>query len=95
MRTEQKREQSSSAISGSRCNSCPVPLLQCQRGSPMKTPSPDPRPRLLAVARELASQRGWRWLEPVETNCQSRGMSIRIVIREADDAIVQAGYLPR
>lgn len=77
----------------------------------MKTPSPDPRPRLLAVARELASQRGWYWLEPVEislssssasgrlwtieTNCQSRGMNIRIVIREADETIVQAGYLPR
>jgi hypothetical protein len=74
-------------------------------------PSPDPRPRLLQIARADADERGWTWLEPVEvslsssgssgrvwtieTNSQSRGMNIRIVIREADESIVQAGYLPR
>jgi hypothetical protein len=77
----------------------------------VKEPPPDPRPRLLAGARELASQRRWPWLEPVEislsssgtagplwtilTNSQARGMNVRIVIREADESIVQAGYLPR
>jgi hypothetical protein len=66
---------------------------------------------LLTVARELASQRGWPWLEPVEislsssgtagrewtihTNCHARGMNIRVVIRESDGSILQAGYLPR
>jgi hypothetical protein len=31
----------------------------------------------------------------VHTNCQRRGMNIRIVIREADFRVVRAGYLPR
>jgi hypothetical protein len=77
----------------------------------VKGDGPDPRPRLLAVARELASERSWPWIEPVEislsssgtagriwtivTNSQARGMNIRIVIREADESIVHAGYLPR
>jgi hypothetical protein len=77
----------------------------------VKAPAPDPRPRLLAVAREVASQRGWPWLEPVEislsssgttgrvwtihTNSQERGMNVRIVIRESDESVLQAGYLPR
>ncbi len=33
------------------------------------------------------------WL--VHTNCQRRGMNIRIVIREADFRVVRAGFLPR
>jgi hypothetical protein len=77
----------------------------------VKAATPDPRPRLLAVARELASQRRWPWIEPVEiwlsssgtagriwtivTNSQARGMSIRIAIREDDESVVQAGYLAR
>jgi hypothetical protein len=70
----------------------------------------DPRPRLLAVARAAASERGWPWLEPVDvslsavsperlwsirTNAHAVGTSIRILIRESDAAILQAAFLPR
>lgn len=70
-----------------------------------------PRDKLLEVAQKVAAACGWPWLEPVEiapesaapedrtwlvhTNCQRRGMNIRIVIREADFRVVRAGYLPR
>ncbi len=70
-----------------------------------------PRDKLLEVARNVATACGWSWLEPVEislesgapgdrvwlvhTNCQQRGMNIRIAIREKDFSVVRAGFLPR
>jgi len=72
---------------------------------------PDPPPQLIEVARALATARGWPWLEPVDvrltssgaggrvwtirTNGHEVGMNIRVVIRESDRSIVQAGFLPR
>jgi hypothetical protein len=77
----------------------------------MTESNPDPRPRLLEIARGVAAQRGWSWLEPVDirlsssgtagrvwtirTNAHEVGMNVQILIRESDGSIVQAGYLPR
>lgn len=69
----------------------------------------DPRPRLLEAARAHAEERGWPWLEPVDirlssisdrtwtirTNARAVGMNVRILVRESDGAILQAGFLPR
>jgi len=70
-----------------------------------------PTDRLLEIARGVATERGWPWLEPVEieieskhpdgvvwlvrTNCSKRGMNIRISIRERDFSVVSAHFLPR
>lgn len=73
----------------------------------MKQPDPALRLQLLERARIVAAQHGWDWRDPVEftrvnldawqirTNATSRGMNIRIVIRESNFAILEAGYLPR
>jgi hypothetical protein len=67
------------------------------------------RGRLLAIARAVADERGWPWYEPVDvrqksvadrtwevrTNITSFGCNIRIVIRETDSEVVEAGFLPR
>jgi hypothetical protein len=69
------------------------------------------RDRLLTVAQKYAEERGWPWRTPVEaqltrvtpndrqwtvrTNLFAIGMNVRVVIREADLTIVEAGYLPR
>jgi hypothetical protein len=63
------------------------------------------------VARATADARGWPWREPVDissewspagerawtvrTNAASRGLSVRVTIREADLTVLQAGFLPR
>ena len=73
--------------------------------------APAPTERLLEIARGVATERGWPWLDPVEvdlesrspegpvwlvrTNCTKRGMNIRISIRESDFAVVSANFLPR
>lgn len=68
------------------------------------------RDRLIEQARRLASERGWVWNDPVEvdaglqggepvwvirTNVSMLGMNVRVVLRQADLALVEAGYLPR
>jgi hypothetical protein len=69
------------------------------------------RDRLVAVAQKYAEERGWPWRTPVEakltraipnerqwtvrTNLFAIGMNVRVVIREADLTIVEAGYLAR
>jgi hypothetical protein len=71
----------------------------------------DLRELVLAAARQYADERGWKWLTPVEvtltknvpddrrwtvkTNAFAVGMNARIVIRERDLAVLEAGYLPR
>jgi len=70
-----------------------------------------PTDRLLEIARGVATERGWPWLDPVEvelesrspdgsvwlirTNCSKRGMNIRISIREPDFVVLSAHFLPR
>ena len=70
-----------------------------------------PRERLLEIAKSVAAERGWPWLEPVEvdlesstagkrvwavrTNCYVKGQNVRIVVSEPDFAVVSAGFLPR
>lgn len=66
--------------------------------------------RLVGAAREHAAARGWPWIEPckleltrvsperlwtVRTNVLAIGMNVRIVVREADLVVVEAGYLSR
>jgi hypothetical protein len=67
--------------------------------------------RLLEVARELAVEREWPWIEPVEirletaapghktwsvkTNILAVGRNVRVLIRESDLAVLEAGFLPR
>jgi hypothetical protein len=74
-------------------------------------PDDELRDSILAKAQEYAKERGWRWLTPVEvtltraaandrqwtvrTNAFAVGMNARIVIREQDLSVVDAGYLPR
>lgn len=91
------------------------PIKQPDFGRP-KMSSNDGRPeaptdRLLAIARGVAAERDWPWLDPVEidlearspegpvwlvrTNCSRRGMNVRISIRESDFAVVTARFLPR
>ena len=69
------------------------------------------RELVLAAAREYADARGWKWLTPVEvtltrnvpddrrwtvkTNAFAVGMNARIVVRERDLVVLEAGYLPR
>jgi hypothetical protein len=66
---------------------------------------------LLETAKRVAAERSWPWREPVEmrpaisvpgqevwtirTNAGSRGSSIRLSIRQADFAILDAAFLPR
>ena len=66
---------------------------------------------LLEVAKRFAAERSWPWCEPVEirpaislpgqevwtirTNAGSRGASIRLSIRQADLAVLDAAFLPR
>jgi hypothetical protein len=69
------------------------------------------REKVLASARQYAESRGWPWLTPVEvtltravpsdrqwtvkTNAFAVGRNVRIVVREADLSVVDAGYLMR
>lgn len=68
------------------------------------------RAQLIDLARKLATERGWTWLDPVtvtsaahrdqpvwiiQTNILSRGRNVRVVLRQSDHAVVEAGYLPR
>jgi hypothetical protein len=71
----------------------------------------DLRELVLAAARQHADARGWKWLTPVEvtltnnvpgdrrwtvkTNAFAVGMNTRIVVRERDLVVLEAGYLPR
>ena len=71
----------------------------------------DLRESVVAAARQYADARGWKWLTPVEvtltrnvpddrrwtvkTNAFAVGMNARIVVRERDLVVVEAGYLPR
>jgi hypothetical protein len=66
---------------------------------------------LLAIAKNVAAERGWPWFDPVEvdlesstagkrvwavrTNCYVKGQNVRIVVSEPDFAVVSAGFLPR
>ena len=76
----------------------------------MRKLDPKTRDQLIEQARKLANEREWNWLEPVEvtasaeggepvwivlTNVPMRGQNVRIVIRQSDHAVVNAGYLPR
>jgi hypothetical protein len=76
----------------------------------MTYPDSNLRNLLIDLARTLASHRGWTWREPVairaalergepvwviESNVQSRGMNVRVVLRQSDHSLVTAGYLPR
>jgi len=71
---------------------------------------PNLRDQLVEQARRLAAERGWTWREPVEVNSASyrgeavwvihtntlmRSPSVRVVVRQSDNSVVQAGYLPR
>jgi hypothetical protein len=71
---------------------------------------PTVRARLIEAARALAAERGWVWCQPVEvtptshrgeaawlirTNAMAIGRNVRVVIRHSDQAILDAGYLPR
>ncbi len=66
--------------------------------------------QLTEYARNLASERGWPWHEPVEvtgaaeggeavwivrTNVRMRGQNVVIVLRRSDHSLVRAGFLPR
>jgi hypothetical protein len=73
--------------------------------------APSLREELIEVARRHASERGWSWLEPVEvsleratpgdrtwsvsTNILAVGQNVRVLIREADLAVLDAGFLSR
>lgn len=73
----------------------------------VKQPDPALRAQLLDHARKVAIERGWHWLEPVEmtavypgaweirTNALSRGINVRMILRESDFAVLEAGYLLR
>jgi hypothetical protein len=76
----------------------------------MRTPDDTLRAQLISRAQKLAEERGWTWLDPVEvtsaahrghpvwiirTNAVSRGRNARIVLRQSDHAVIQAGYLSR
>ncbi len=72
---------------------------------------PSVQTRVLAAARAAAADRGWPWREPVEvqlqraggadrlwlvrTNIFAVGQSVRLVIRERDLAVIDAGFLAR
>jgi hypothetical protein len=68
------------------------------------------RGQLIAAARAVAGARSWPWIEPVtieldsisperiwlvRTNCYSRGSNVRVRIRQSDQAILDAVFLPR
>jgi len=77
----------------------------------MTTPTPDLRDRIIEVARHYAESRGWPWRLPVDatlsrsnpadrqwtvrTNAFAIGMNARIVVRESDLSVIDAGYLKR
>jgi len=77
----------------------------------MTTPADDIRERIAAIAKQYAESRGWLWRLPIEvtlskssptdrqwtvrTNALAVGMNARIVVREADLSVVDAGYLKR
>jgi hypothetical protein len=77
----------------------------------MEETNPDIRERVIEAARRYAEAQGWPWRLPVEavlskaasndrqwsvkTNAFAIGMNARIVVRESDLTIVDAGYLPR
>src|SRR3569623_3710650 len=77
----------------------------------MEETNPDIRERVIDAARRYAAAQGWPWRLPVEavlskaasndrqwsvkTNAFAIGMNARIVVRESDLTIVDAGYLPR
>jgi hypothetical protein len=68
------------------------------------------RDRLIEQGRKLTEDRGWPWLDPVEvttgidrservwiirTNVLMLGRNVRIVLRQSDCTVKQAGYMPR
>jgi hypothetical protein len=68
------------------------------------------RKHLVARAQEVAKEREWTLLEPIEitsgseageavwiirSNSQTRGRNASIVVRRSDHALVRAGYLAR
>jgi hypothetical protein len=71
----------------------------------------DIREKVLASAKTYAESRGWPWLTPVEvtltraipsdrqwtvkTNAFAVGRNARIVVRELDMSVVDAGFLGR
>lgn len=76
----------------------------------MRTPDDTLRAQLISLAQKLAEERGWTWLDPVEvtsaahggdrvwiirTNAISLGRNVRIILRQSDHAVIQAGYLSR
>jgi hypothetical protein len=77
----------------------------------MTSADDDLRERVLGSAQKYAESRGWPWLTPVEvtltravpsdrqwtvkTNAFAVGRNARIVVREADMAVVDAGFLAR
>lgn len=65
---------------------------------------------LIERAKNLAAECGWTWLDPIEitesrhagelvwviqSHYMWRGMNARVVLRQADLAVVDAAYLPR
>jgi hypothetical protein len=68
------------------------------------------RNQIINYARQLADERGWPWLEPVDiisaseggeaawlirTNILNRGQNIRITLRRSDLTPISCGFLPR
>jgi len=68
------------------------------------------RVQLIRQARELAEERGWKLLDPIEvtasaeagdpvwmihSNYLSLGRNVLIVLRKSDLGLVRAAYLPR
>jgi hypothetical protein len=66
--------------------------------------------QLIRRARDLSSDRGWPWREPIEVTAATEvgqpvwivksvytmhGANIRIVLRRSDHSLVRAGILPR
>jgi hypothetical protein len=67
--------------------------------------------KLLAIAKTIATEHGWPWIEPVTiniekgvapqrifsviTNMHAVGCNIRMSIRESDFAVIEAVFLPR
>jgi hypothetical protein len=74
------------------------------------TPDAALRDRLIEVARKIAHERDWPWYEPVEitaaacggepvwiihTHVLMRGQNVRIVLRQSDHSLIEAGFLSR
>jgi hypothetical protein len=79
-------------------------------GVPMTTLDFKLREQLIEYARNLAHERGWAWLDPVEvssgaeqgesvwiirSNVLSRGRNVHVSVRQSDHSLIRAGFLPR